>query len=254
MKKEKSKYNKKVFILSLVLLSLIAVNFVLVTAAENSDPTLWQRWKEGLLDKTDAKILILIMTIVIIYSLVVMMDVSGGMALFISVPAGFVLTAFVTPESVLGIIRSYNTLPLAIATILPLIVLFLVTYVSVVKGSRSLMTLQLLGWGTYFLYNAFILVVYWGWLDNLVDPILLRQMVSMPTAGGAEEGYFWMALIIRTIIAGLMTFLNGTFMNFAMRWTLGIDKAVWKEKMSQLDRGLDTMLNVGKKMEGKSSS
>lgn len=253
MKKER---NKKVLILSLVLLSLIMVNLFLVAAQTSSEPTLWERWKTGALKNTDAKVLILLMTMVIIYALLTMMDISGGVAILISAPFAFVLTAFVTPESVLGIIRSYNTLPLAIATILPLIVLFLVTYVSIMKGSRSLMTLQLLGWAVYFLFNAFIIFAYWhntyewGWFDTNI----IASMISLPSAGGAEEGYFWFALLIRTIIAGLMTFGNGYFMNFAMRWTLGIDKAVWKSKMSAMGAGMDTLLELGKKMEGKKQS
>jgi len=252
MKKER---NKKVLILSLVLLSLIMINLVLVAAQTTStEPSLWERWKAGALKNTDAKILILLMTMVIIYALLTMMDIGGGVAILISAPFAFVLTAFVTPESVLGIIRSYNTLPLAIATILPLIVLFLVTYVSVMKGSRSLMTLQLLGWAVYFLFNAFIFLAYWGWLDWIADPAMIASMVSLPVAGGAEEGYFWFALLIRTVIAGIMTFSNGFFMNSAMRWTLGIDKAVWKSKMKELGSGMDTLLELGKKMEGKKST
>ena len=114
------------------------------------------------------------------------------------------------------------------------------------------MTLQLLFWAVYFIYNAFIILVYWGWLDQMVNnPAVLKTMVNLPPAGDAEEGYFWFALGIRTLIAGIMTFMNGFFMNLAMRRTLGIDKAVWKTKMQEAGAGLDTMLEIGKKMEGR---
>lgn len=261
MKKEV--LNKKILLLSLFVLSVFIINIILISA-QSEEPSLIQRWMDSALNQSDAKWLIFIMTAVVIYVLLVIADMSGGLALLISVPAGFVLTAFVTPDSVLGIIRSYNTLPLTIATILPLGVLFLATYLALIKGNRSLMTFAWLFWIVYFVYNLAIWLVYlnntgylpWGRWAHL-DGNVLAQMVNYPEIGtsegaasAAEVGYFWTALMIRIIISGIMSFWYGGLMNYAMYKTLGLKKAVFQEKLNEMDAGVDTLLKLGKKMEG----
>jgi hypothetical protein len=276
MKKRKKEEKRVLFsknraILVMVVLLVVFLSQTLILAAAEGDPnnTLMQRWYDSALDRTDAKWLIFLMTAVILYVLLTMAEITGGggIALLISIPAAFILTAYVTPDSVLGIIRSYNTLPLTIATILPLAVLFLATYVAVRKGSKSMMTFAWLFWLVYFFYNIMIWGVYlynqYWHLQWPFDPEALAQMVNFPELAyndsnvlinGAVVGYFWTALLVRIIISGLMTFFPDWIMNLAMRKSLGLDRAIFQSKLNKMKEGTETLIELGKKMEGINTS
>ena len=131
---------KKESIYGLVFLSFIVLSIVIVNVGMVSAQDFWENWKEGALDRIDAKILLFIMTAIIILVILNTLGVRKiGISLLISLPLSFILTAFVTPDSILGIFRSYEAVPLVIATILPLLLFFALTYLSVVKASRALM-------------------------------------------------------------------------------------------------------------------
>lgn len=272
----------KILILSVILLSLIILNFAFVYAdandyrdTTNGDPTtgvstnpnitsdsFLNRWMNGFITDRDAKILVWFMTSIVLFLLLFNLLDSAGLAFFICIPAGFILSAFVTPASVIGIIKSYNTLPTVFLTVFPLAILLGITFTSTVKGKRSLMTFSWLLWAIYFLYVLARVLSFLA-LQNMGDNETLFGLSwtmnrfvfetftqNIPEWGTQEYVWFWFSSWISLIVAGVMTIAPGWFMNFITRKTLGIEKAVWEKKMNHVAMGLDTLDNIGKRMEG----
>jgi len=174
------------------------------------------------------------------------MGLGTGKSLLISIPIAVILTAFVTPESVIGIFKSYDTTSLTIATILPLLIFFALTYVSVVKESRTLMTIQIISWGIFFFYNA-VKFVFGGGLQflGIYSGGKWNMFTDLPLWGTTEGDWFWGATFIQGIIAALMFFKNGLFMNWAIKMTAGIDKG----KADLTARDVETAVNFLKNVE-----
>jgi hypothetical protein len=278
MKKEiKKRVNKKILILFLVLLSLIIISLIQISAADNTNrvgqgsadvPTgitpapsssgFFDRWVGGMLQDRDAKLLLWFLMSIILFLIMYMGFDKMGVAFFVSIPAGFILSTFVTPASIIGIMKSYDTLPLVFLTFFPLAVLFMVTYISVVKGNRTLMTVQWLLWCIYFIYIIvkFISFLYLdyggGWLDwlGIPDYVFKTFLTNLPQAGTQEYVWYWFNVLISSLVAAAMTFLNGIFMNFAMIRAIGIDKATAKKSLGQLQTGANALINFGKQLEG----
>jgi hypothetical protein len=278
--------NKKVLVLSLVLFVLITLSFVSMVAAVDNTPvprdtaagnpeisnggSFFDRWTSGLIEDRDAKILVWFLTTIILFLILYSVLDGAGLAFFVSIPAGFILSAFVTPASVIGIIKSYDTLPVVFLTFLPLGILFMITYTTVIKGKRTLMTASWLLWTIYFIYISMKIIAFVGlqdisqlgwvaWFLSLIPKVLsyafptyaLQTFVqTIPTEGTQEFVWYWASLIISFLVSFFMAFFPGWFMNFAMRRTLGIEKAVWKKKMSHVAMGIDTLENIGTRMEG----
>jgi hypothetical protein len=270
MKKEMKRVNKKVLVLSLVLLSLLVINLVLLKAAEpvptgvpssegDTSSGFFDRWVSGAFHDRDAKIIVWFITTIVLFLIMYAAMDQIAVPFFISIPGGFLLSAFVTPASVIGIIRSYDTLPLVFLTFLPLGVLFMVTYISVVKGNRTLMTTQWLLWCIYFVYIfvklfCFLYLFYGGgWLDwlNIPDYVFQTFLTNLPEAGTQAYVWFWFTILISTLISAAMAFLNGVFMNFAMVRSIGIDKSKARESLSNLQTGGNALIEFGKQLEGK---
>ena len=221
-----------------------------------SAESFWDRWKKGAMDNADAKILIFILVAVVLIVLLSAIGLNVGLSILASILVAFILTAFVTPESVLGIFKSYDAVPLTIATILPLLIFFGLTYISVDKSDRTLMTLQIVAWLVFFLYLVFKLALYlvfvWGfWKEVPIISALIGSAAtgkagfSFPVYGTAEASYFMWALGIQILIAGLMFFKNGFFMNWAIKMTAGVSKS--KAEMTASD--LDTAVKFLKKVK-----
>lgn len=240
MKKEKKRVNKKFLVLSLVLVSLIAISVVMIyAAADSSAPagdTLFGRWFNQTITQFDAKMTLLFMVGIALFVLLDAMGLGIAKSLLISIPAAFILTVYVTPEAVLGILRSYNTLPLAFATLLPLLFLFGLTYLSVTKGERTLMGIQLVFWIAFFTFNLIkILASFWIYMDWqwwAWMRVVAEGIVNVPPATDqVTYAWYWVALIFATFIAGLMTFQNGYWLNKAMKITAGVEDAAAKQKI-----------------------
>ncbi|MBR9704927.1 hypothetical protein GOV12_05935 [Candidatus Pacearchaeota archaeon] len=233
MKKEM--YQKKIIVLLFIAIFLTPVIASIVIAQESpypdsifegddargpfdsnpSDPDLsfWGRWKAGLLDSVDAKIMLFIMLTIISMIILNTAGLGGGKSFFISLPLAFLLTAFVSPAAVLGIFKTYETLPLLVATALPMILLFAFTYLAIKKNNGTLAVAQYLAWFLYGIINVVKLAIVWYfWVNNWNvgkngwDKVL-TEMVTVP-AGGVELYWFNVAIIISTLIAALMIFGN----------------------------------------------
>jgi hypothetical protein len=237
--------NKKALILPIFILTILVINLVMVSAAPID---LWERWKQGTLENLDAKILVLVLVAIIILVLLVSIGLNAGLSLLISIPFSFLLTAFVTPASVLGIIRSYESLPLTIMTILPLLLFFALTYLSVAKGNRTLMTVQLLAWWIYFAYVVIKLAAFWftvwGWVPSG------WTFVNVPVWGTEEASYYAIAMLITAILSGLMAILNGFFMNWALARTMGVDSIAAKKTIADIKTGAKSLQELGKTFSG----
>lgn len=249
---KKEIFNRKILLLSLFLIVLIAVNFILISAQEEGE-SFFQRWMNSTFTNVDAKVILFIMVVIVIFVILSAMGLSTGLSLLISIPFGFVLVAYVTPSAIIGIFRSFETLPLAIGTLLPVTILFGLTYLSVSKGSRTMMGMQLIFWGVYFFYNAMKLIVAWAvWAEALpTNFAAITTYVNVPTGGSTEAFWFWLALIVVTVISGIMTFMNGKFLNMALRLTMGVDQAATKKNINTMKDAMKGLKELGKEFEGK---
>jgi hypothetical protein len=182
----KKRVNNKALILSVFILAILAVNLVMVSA-QSTPSDIWENWKQGTLENFDAKILILILTAIILLVILISIGLKTGLSLLISIPLAFLLTAFVTPDSVLGIIRSYEAVPLVIVTIIPLLLFFALTYLSVSKGKRTLMTVQLIAWWIYFAYTIIKLGAFFLTAFEWVPPGW--TFINVPVWGTEQASY-----------------------------------------------------------------
>lgn len=274
--------NKKLIPLTLLIISIVLLSCVIISvnvkaedrvgegaedvptgipstysSASMSD-SFFTRWVAGLFTDRDAKILIWFLTAIVLFLIFYMMGLNIGLSFFVSIPAGFILSAFVTPAAVLGIMKSYDALPLVFLTFFPLAILFMVTYIAVIKGNRTLMTVQWLLWCIYFIYIfaklfSFLYLDYGGgWLDwmGINDYVFKTFITNLPQQGTQEYVWYWFNVIITSLVAAAMTFLNGVFMNFAMIRAIGIDKATARKALNDLTTGAGALIKFGKQLEG----
>ncbi len=246
MKKEIS---KKVLVLGLVLLGLILINFVMMVAAEDttdtsSGDTFFDRWVAGNLKDFQAKLLLLLMIFVILLVLLQSLGLGISSSMLISIPASFILVTFVTPDSIIGVFKSYQTLPLVLATFLPLAILFGFTYLSVVKASRTLMTTQWLLWLIYLGYNVlkifFSAWVFWEW--GYME--YMSQIITLPSQ--TESFWYWASTFTSTIVAGIMVIGSGSFMNWALMKTAGLEDAAAARKFRQAKNAIKHLSEIEK--------
>ena len=246
--------DKKKLVLSLFVFGLMLSTIVMVSALDPDD--FFKRWMEGALENSDAKILIFLLTAVVILVILMTLGLSTNRSLLISIPLGFLLTAFVTPESIIGIFKSYDSVPLTIATLLPLLLFFGLTYLSVSRTSRTLMTLQFVAWLVLLGYIVVKLILYgiisyalfdnWRTFQNVVQ----EMGYQFPTPGTAEASFFGIAMFFQLIIALLMTVKNGFFMNWALKMTAGIDETKAGKKANDIKTAVDFLENIKKTATG----
>ena len=253
MKKETKRVNKKVLVLGLVLLSLIALNLILIYAADAatpSNPTDWTndtffgRWMNSAFKGSDAKFLLWLMLFVVLLIVLISLGLNMGFSMLISIPASFILIAYVTPDSIIGIFRSYETLPLVFATFLPLAILFAFTYLSVVKASRTLMTTQWLLWLIYLSFGIIkIILSLWVYNEGSYYQYLSIAITLPPEA---ESFWYWASTGTSVIVAGIMVIGSGAFMNWAVRKTIGLENSAATAKFKEATNALKSLAEIEK--------
>jgi hypothetical protein len=262
MKREiKKRVNKKVVILLLVLLSFTLVSLILVNAADASisaygTDSLFGRWLQGMLTDFDAKIIIFIMVFVVVYLLLVNLQLTNPFFSFIiAFGATFVLTVYVTPESVLGILRSYNTLPLIIATILPMMFLFGFSYLAVTKESKPLQGGQAMLWGIFFFWTLLKTLaaglLYFNWLETYGINGLFKYLVNPPPIGSEQFAWFWFALLTTLVVSQQMFFYNGKWVGLAEKSRESVDELKAKQTEHDLEVARAYMQGIAQGAEGK---
>jgi hypothetical protein len=242
MIKENTKKNQ-LMLLSFAFLFVVLVSVSLVSAQFE----FFERWYQGSVGELDAKILLLILVAVIILSILISLKLNAALSAIISIVLAFVITAFVTPDAVIGIFKSYEPVSLTIATLIPLLIFFALTGLAAYKGSRTLITVQLITWGIFFLYIAgkslIALIIALGWIEGWTA-------INVPDFGTAEASYYWISTIITLIVAGIMTFSNGWFMNFAVKHLMGVKSTATQTDLDRMKRGMKTLRGIGKETEG----
>jgi len=219
------KRGTKLIIFSSCLLLFLAISIALISA-QSGDPSFFRRWADASLNGLDAKLLLLLMISIIFIIILMSLGMNMGYSILLGIPAAFILTAFATPDSIVGIFRTYNTLPLTIATLLPLSVLFALTYLAASKGQRSLIAFQFLAWWIYFAFNLIKLILAWMlYVEFGVASFINESILALPPSGTEQFVWFWIALLTTTVVAFIMSFMNGKFMNLAIEKLAGIDSA-----------------------------
>lgn len=250
MKKE-SIVNKKVLLLSLFLIILIAVNFVLVSA-QDSQENLFRRWLNSSLTDIDAKVILFIMIAVILYILFYSLTGKTPYAILLSLPITFVLTVYVTPPAILGVLKSYNTLPLMISSILPLIVLGAFTFLAIEKNKKSLVMGQHTAWWIFLIFLIFRLIaigITWSNIDanfnfSSTDPfyIAMHSFANMPTP--EEATLFWIAISTQFIIAGIMSLKNGSMIGLVGNSVEETEEAIARRNAKKVVAGAKNLKEV----------
>lgn len=237
MIKEKKGLNKKVILLSLILLSFVILNIILVAAQASSDLSFWGRWKANAFDGVDAKILLFIITAIISYIIFDSLGLKFIKSVLISLPLAFVLTAFVTPGAVLGVFKTYETLPLTIATALPMILLFALTYLASTKNKGPLVLGQYLAWCVYGLFcfakalMVWVLYLY-DWNVSGTSWKFIEKLITIPQ-DGVEFYWFSIAIIISCLISALMVFGNKAIFKYATQRMTELEDVVVQNKMKK---------------------
>ena len=116
------------------------------------------------------------------------------------------------------------------------------------------MTMQLLFWGVYFIFN--LVKAVWGWMIWIYNGNLpyeqlnaIKDYVIVPLASEETFFWFWTALIVVTVISGIMTFMNGKFMNMAMRVTMGVDQNATKVTINTMKDSITALKELGREFE-----
>lgn len=227
MKKE---INKKVFVLTLVLLSLIAINFVHVNAQEtDSAPPVnvikiagtftdlfnGASWLTST-SANVAKIFFFLMIAIVVYLVIGnIFGKSNQILMFVlSLIISFLATAYITPDEVYSILNSYSALGLTITSMIPLAVLMGLTYraATAKEGQAQLIMLQWFAWILFGLYSIYRFVYDWFWAKE-------------------GSGFVNGIILITTIIAVLVAVFNKQLIRMLVHQYVTSTKAAAEETM-----------------------
>ncbi len=257
--KNQMKINKKVLVLGLVLLSLIVVNMVLIAAQDTTTDTtpnesFFRRWLNSTLTDIDAKMLLFIMVGVMMYILFFSLTGKHYYAAPLSIVITFVLTVYVTPASVLGVLKTYNTLPLLVTSLLPILILGSFSYLAASKNKKNLIIAQHTIWWIFFGYLILRLIAigitYANLDDNLnfteTDPfyIAIHSFATMPTPDQATS--FWIAYITQFVITIIMCFKNGSMIGIISNSAEETDEAIANRNVKEIVAGAKELKTVHK--------
>jgi len=168
-----NRINKKQLILPLFILTLLAVNLVMVSAADfvgGAGDTLknfFTNWTDATIGANTAKIMFGVMIAVILF--LVLYNVAGQSGskfmvpiLILSAVVAFLVTAYITPPEIYALLNSYTATGMTIIAIVPLAIIGLFSWQAATSGKPTIMIIQWLLWGFYFLFLVYKIVVNWG--------------------------------------------------------------------------------------------
>ena len=161
---------KEMKLLALFLISLFILSFVIsVVSAKFAEEDIipqsvkdaLKNWQVGKLDPGFAKILIFLIIFLVIFLLIE--NLFGDKNRWVTTPmaiiVAFLATAYLTPEEVLSLMTSYAALGLTITTLIPLALLFGLTYQATkIESELSLVWIQWLAWGLFLVYSIYKLI------------------------------------------------------------------------------------------------
>lgn len=123
----------------------------------------WTQYASGQVSEGFVKLLLFFLVAAVIYMVIegVFPDYPA-LILIISAVVGFLSTVYFTPSQVLSLMLSYEGLGLAVSTLIPLVVLAVLTYRSVgVAGSNQgyvVVLFQYIAWGAFAIFMIFRLL------------------------------------------------------------------------------------------------
>jgi len=233
----------KVFALTIISLLLTSFLVGVVAAADNPFNTIFvtinEKWLNGEgLTALEAKVTLALIIAVIISIILISLGLHALLSIILSLLVSFLFTAYITPDALTGIFTSYDIFPMTIAIILPLSVFFGFSAIAAYNGNRVLITAQLVLWGiALILYSGQLIIQLIGIGGGLISANSLTAL---------QMQYWWIMIIIGTIVSILMTFANGFFMNFAVRWFYGVKDITNKAAINQMKTGMKTLREIGK--------
>ncbi|MFW6030779.1 MAG: hypothetical protein ACOCRO_11100 [Halanaerobiales bacterium] len=100
-----------------------------------------------------------------------------------SAAISFLLIAYITPEEIYGILVGYTALGLTLIVLLPLLIMFLITYKAAESGKPQIMVLQYVGWIIFSIFLAYKTIAAWG-ANNASGSVIVLMLISFGVALG----------------------------------------------------------------------
>ena len=235
---------------ALIFCSLLIGIFLIgvVSAQDGFFENFIEKWKSGQgFNDLEAKITLGLIITVIISIIMISLGANPGLSIILSVLISFLFTAYISPDALTGLFRSFDIVPMTIAIILPLALFFGFSAFAGLKGSRTLITAQLVLWGiAFFLYSGQLFIEltngWFGWWGG--------GLLSTASLSAGQQQYWWLVVIAGAIISALMTFLNGFFMNFALKLFAGVKGDVAEANTGSIISSIKGLKKIGKELEG----
>lgn len=233
---------KKIWILPLILIALISLNFVLVSAADVQQADVQQAlgktaqtfkdffssWTDVTQSANTAKLIfgLIIATILflIIWNLFGAKEGFMIPILILSLAISFLFTVYIAPEEVYALLNSYTAAGLAIITLIPLAVLAILSWQAVESGKPQIMILQWLLWVLYGIY-----LVYRVWLTL-----------------GEGSKFVDVTLVITALVAIGMIFLNKPILGFVAKRYVQEEKKAAERRFKEAGEALKNLSNLEK--------
>lgn len=174
----------KVF--ALILFSILFVSLIstVVSAAgewSGAFRTLFTDWSGGNLGANTAKIFFFVMVSLLIYLLLSgIMPKNATIVMILSGIVSFLATAYITPSEIYSILISYSALGLTLTTLVPLAILFGLTYRAASTGNVQMAMLQYFGWILFAVYSVYRFIYDWAYAQEgsaAVNGIILATAV-----------------------------------------------------------------------------
>jgi len=245
-----TKEMKKILALTIVGLFMFSL-FAGVVSAQG----FWERWRTGIMDDLDAKIILFILVAVIMIAILNVIGLNIWFSILFGAIISFLLSWVVSPAALLGIFSGYEPVTLTIATFIPLLIFFALTYISVARGKRTLMAIQVFAWLIFFIYSFARLILlgiyYVGFVEVLraiPGASLFLNLTLLPEA--VTLNWAILSAVITTIIAGMMTFKNGWVLNKLMAMTLGVKDITAEQEIKKIKTGFQLAREVGEEVRG----
>ncbi|MEM0465558.1 MAG: hypothetical protein QXW97_02545 [Candidatus Pacearchaeota archaeon] len=254
MKKEK--LNKKIILLSLILISFIITNIFIVTAKEINNKYLEKSlqikykglagafsnffskegWQAGQVEANIGKIFFFAMITIIIYLIIgnIFGSSKTGWMFILSVLISFLATAYLTPEDIYSVINSYTALGLTITTMIPIAVLFALTYRASTanEGQTTLIMIQYIAWILFGAYSIYRFIYEYWWQET--------ETASLTTG--------WIVVAAALLSAGMVIF-NKQIIHFLVKKEIEAKNEAINKKTAEAGNVINALDKLGEKLK-----
>ena len=179
--------DKKTLAITIVafLVFAFALNFVNIgitgeaTAVDSVIGDLFTNWESGQLDANIAKYIFFFLISAVITGILYYTLISNmGFALIISLPIGFLSTAYLAPEEIFAVLTTYSALGLTISAVIPFVIVVLASAFLVSGEKMKQLTVartlvQIIIWITFVLFLGYKLIVGYATLERATGVIII---------------------------------------------------------------------------------